>query len=134
MRRTFPPATRSSSRVLALAVVLGAPLALRAQTAEPRPGESVATSTLAPTGPHGVGRRLVAWTDSSRHDPVDTTRRREVVAWVWYPAAAPPAAAPAEPALPGEWGVLRREAMRAKLGERLAAGHDALRVHARTVA
>jgi predicted dienelactone hydrolase len=42
----------------------------------------------APTGPFAVGRRSMVWIDSSRADPLspDSTAKRALVAWVWYPA------------------------------------------------
>jgi hypothetical protein len=43
----------------------------------------------APTGPHPVGRRVVRWTDTSRAEVLSTSPadRREVIAWIWYPAS-----------------------------------------------
>jgi predicted dienelactone hydrolase len=51
-----------------------------------------------------VGRRAIAWRDESRPDPLapDPAARRELVAWVWYPAAATPGAARAT-YLPAAW-------------------------------
>lgn len=89
-----------------------------------------APRTPAPTGRHAVGRRLVAWVDSSRRDPADTARWRPVLAWVWYPAAR--RGDTAEVALPGPWGDRRAEANAAKIGPDAAAAMRALRVHART--
>jgi len=45
----------------------------------------------APTGQYAVGRQLFAWTDETRHEPTseDLALRRELVVYVWYPAAAP---------------------------------------------
>lgn len=42
----------------------------------------------APTGSYAVGRRLYAWTDSARLDPLapSVSTLREVVVWAWYPA------------------------------------------------
>src|SRR3954471_15876164 len=50
----------------------------------------------APTGPHPVRRRVVRWTDTSRTEILSTSPadRREVIAWIWYPAS-PPAGAKA---------------------------------------
>ena len=40
-----------------------------------------------PTGPFGVGRVTVHWTDRSRVEPLDPDRRpRELMVDVWYPA------------------------------------------------
>ena len=48
-----------------------------------------------PTGPFPVGRTIYHWVDASRTDTLapDPDRKRELIAWVWYPAAAKPAAA-----------------------------------------
>jgi dienelactone hydrolase len=57
------------------------------------PGTASAPEGLpAPTGRHGVGRLSLEWVDPSRaevysSDPQD---RRELVVWVWYPAAPDP--------------------------------------------
>ena len=57
----------------------------------------------APTGQHQVGRVQFDWVDTSRADPHDASRKRELVVWVWYPAAAAPDAVVGE-WMPGEWG------------------------------
>lgn len=56
---------------------------------------AVAAAMLpSPTGPHPVGRRVLRWIDQSRHEVLSrsTTDKREVIVWVWYPAAPQPAA------------------------------------------
>jgi pimeloyl-ACP methyl ester carboxylesterase len=85
-----------------------------------------------PSGPHGVGRHLFVWVDSSRRDPADTARARAVAAWVWYPAARPAGRTAAEVALPGPWGDLRAEANAAKIGPAAAEAMRVVRVHAAT--
>src|SRR6185436_3554716 len=57
----------------------------------------------APTGPFAVGRRSFAWRDTTRADPLapDSTAKRELFAWVWYPAAR--GAARVAPYLPPAW-------------------------------
>src|SRR5687768_4546687 len=77
---------------------------------------SISIAAPAPTGPYAVGRRMVAWVDSTRAEPVDSTRRRELVGWVWYPRASGGSEAPREAALPAESQELRIEALRTKLG------------------
>ena len=88
----------------------------------------------APSGPHAVGRRPLAWVDSGRRDPVDTTRARTITGWIWYPAARPGAraTAPVDPALPGRWGDLRAAASAAQIGSAAAEAMRTLRVHAVT--
>ena len=50
-----------------------------------------------PTGSYPVGRRVLRWTDASRPEVLSSasTDRREVVAWIWYPASP---SAPSRPA------------------------------------
>lgn len=85
----------------------------------------------APTGPYAVGRQSVVWTDSTRRDPTDTTRWREVSAWIWYPANVRKDAA-TQASLPGEWQTRRLEALKTKLGPEIANAMEAFGVHART--
>ena len=84
----------------------------------------------APTGPYAVGRMSMVWTDSSRRDPVDSTRARELPVWIWYPADPAPNAAP-QPVLPPEWQARRIETLTAKLGPAVARAAGSLKVHAR---
>jgi dienelactone hydrolase len=113
---------------IALAVTGG-----RGAANEPPPATSrTDTASLegpAPTGPHGVGRRLMTWVDSLRPEPTNATRRRELMVWVWYPSAEP-AAATREEALPGEWGTRRIAMLEKKFGAEVAAAMRTFRVHA----
>jgi pimeloyl-ACP methyl ester carboxylesterase len=86
-----------------------------------------------PTGPYAVGRRFEVWTDSARRDPVDSTRSREVLVWIWYPAEGSPNTED-QPVLPPEWRARRIAALAAKLGPDVARAAGSLRVHARTEA
>lgn len=103
--------------VLAGALVLGA-VAARAGVAALTVHEAGRVRTLpAPSGPYAVGRRFIAWRDEARADPLapDSAARRELVAWVWYPAVPLPHARPA-PYLPAEWvRALRRERRQQRL-------------------
>jgi hypothetical protein len=63
--------------------------------------ENAAGSTIpAPTGPYPVGRTNYHWRDTAHG--VATTESRELVAWIWYPAAPEPEAETA-PYLPAGW-------------------------------
>src|SRR5438270_11598505 len=44
----------------------------------------------APTGPFAIGRSIYDWTDDAHPDPLAPVaeRRRELLVWIWYPAAA----------------------------------------------
>jgi dienelactone hydrolase len=111
---------------------LAAPLALgvlaRDVVSRPLGAQPAALTAPAPSGPHAVGRRALAWIDSTRRDPTDTTRFRTTAAWLWYPAERT-AAAPT-PALSGAWAELRATANAAKIGAPAAAAMRTLRVHA----
>ena len=72
------------------------------------PAQSPAQATresplIALTGSYAVGRTRFDWIDSSRADSESPGGRRELVVWVWYPAAALLRAEPAE-WMPGKWG------------------------------
>jgi dienelactone hydrolase len=84
----------------------------------------------APTGAYAVGRMSMVWTDSSRRDPVDTTRPRELPVWIWYPADSAPNGE-RQPVLPPEWQARRIETLTAKLGPAVARAAGSLKVHAR---
>lgn len=84
----------------------------------------------APSGPHAVGRRFMIWTDSSRRDPVDSMRARELAVWIWYPASASPSE-PHGPVLDDAWRARRIETLTPKLGATVARAAGELRVHAR---
>ena len=83
----------------------------------------------APTGPYAVGRRDVVWTDSSRRDPTDTTRWRDVSISIWYPANLQQNAV-AEAPLPPEWESRRLDALGTRLGPDIAGAMKEFIVHA----
>ena len=56
-----------------------------------------------PGGPYAVGRTSVAWVDDARDDPfAPVAAKRELLAWIWYPAEPSGAAKPAE-YVPASW-------------------------------
>lgn len=52
-----------------------------------------------PTGPYAVGRAVVDWRDDATSDPLAPApgAARELLVWLWYPAAPPPAGASVGP-------------------------------------
>lgn len=124
---------------LLTAVIALSPSVLQAQPANPPatlPTSTVDARTIespAPTGAYTVGRLSMVWTDSSRRDPVDSTRLREIPVWIWYPAAPVPSAED-QPVLPPEWRARRIETLTAKLGPAVARAAGSLKVHARIAA
>jgi hypothetical protein len=51
-----------------------------------------------PTGHFAVGRTMYTWVNNAETDELAPSpgTKREVVAWIWYPSAAPQSTAPAE--------------------------------------
>jgi pimeloyl-ACP methyl ester carboxylesterase len=118
--------------LLASTIVLSSTI-LRAQ---PTATSAVDTRTIeapAPTGTYAVGRLSMVWTDSSRRDPVDSTRLREIPVWIWYPAAPAPDAEH-QSVLPPAWQARRIETLTPKLGPAVARAAGSLKVHARIAA
>lgn len=123
--------------LLIMTALSSAPLCAQPASAPASP----ATSTIdartieapLPSGTHAVGRLYMVWTDSSRRDPVDSTRPRELPVWIWYPAASSPDAE-RQPVLPPEWQARRIETLTPKLGPAVARAAGSLKVHARNAA
>jgi dienelactone hydrolase len=87
---------------IATAAVACAVGALRAQ----------AVSSPTPTGTYPIGRMRFDWVDESRVDTVEPSQgKREIMVWVWYPAA-PKTGAVAADWLPGTWGELHASELR----------------------
>ena len=63
-----------------------------------------------PTGPYPVGRVAFDWTDTARVETLakSSGARRELLAWVWYPATTAPDAKPAD-YLPENWRRVREQ-------------------------
>jgi predicted dienelactone hydrolase len=68
------------------------------------PASSEPEGLPAPTGRYGVGRVSLDWVDPSRAEIYSSNPedRRELLVWVWYPAAPAPGAERAA-YLPGQW-------------------------------
>ena len=56
------------------------------------------------SGPYAIGRTLFDWKDAQRYDPYSSKigKNRELMVWLWYPAAASPQSKPAE-YIPSAW-------------------------------
>ncbi|HEX7941121.1 MAG TPA: hypothetical protein VF488_04925, partial [Gemmatimonadaceae bacterium] len=120
-----------------LTALSSAPLGAQPASAPASPATAAVGARMveapAPSGPHAVGRLYMVWTDSSRRDPVDGTRLRELPVWIWYPAAPAPDAE-RQPVLPPAWQARRIETLTAKLGPAVARAAGSLKVHARIAA
>ena len=118
--------------LLASMIVLSSTI-LRAQPTATSAVDAPTIDAPAPTGAYAVARLSMVWTDSSRRDPVDSTRARELPVWIWYPAAPAPDAE-LQPVLPPAWQARRIETLTAKLGPAVARAAGSLKVHARIAA
>ena len=92
-----------------------------AAAAATSPSTAGADHLPAPTGRHPVGRVSYDWVDPTRAETysADPTARRELVVWIWYPAAHQPAGERA-PYLPQPW---------APVAQFLGLKTDGLRAH-----
>jgi dienelactone hydrolase len=84
-----------------------------------------AVTLPAPAGPYAIGRTTYDWVDAARPDPFAPGTSRELLVWVWYPAAPTPGAPPALYMSPA-WAKLRASGVGALLYQR----PDRVRVHA----
>src|SRR5262245_11246929 len=78
---------------------------VRQEAQEPQAALTELTGLPAPTGPHRVGRVSADWVDAGRAEVYssDPRDRRELVVWIWYPAAPGPDAGRADGW--GGWGI-----------------------------
>jgi dienelactone hydrolase len=63
------------------------------------------TELPTPSGPFAVGRAMYVWSDAAHSDPTapQAGSKRELVAWVWYPAAPSQSSQSVEDYFPGPW-------------------------------
>ena len=63
------------------------------------------TTLPTPTGPFAVSRTTSVWSDAAQTDPLapQPGTKRELFAWIWYPAAPPQPSQTAEDYLPVPW-------------------------------
>jgi predicted dienelactone hydrolase len=63
------------------------------------------TTLPTPTGPFAVGRSTYAWSDPAHPDPraPQPGTKRELLAWIWYPAAPPQSSQTFDEYLPAPW-------------------------------
>jgi alpha-beta hydrolase superfamily lysophospholipase len=91
------------------------------------------TTLPTPTGPFAVGRTRYAWSDASQADPLapQPGTKRELLAWVWYPAAPVQQARTVDDYLPAPW----RTAIESQSGVLLTQflTRDSSRVHAHSI-
>ena len=81
-----------------------------------------------PTGPFTVGRLTTAWVDENQVDTLAPSagQKRELVVWIWYPAAKPSVAIGGD-YLPAPWRVEVERALGVLLGQFLT--RDLSKVH-----
>jgi dienelactone hydrolase len=63
------------------------------------------TTLPSPTGPFAVGRTTYVWSDAAQAEPMapEQGTKRELVAWIWYPAATRPPSQTVDDYLPAPW-------------------------------
>jgi dienelactone hydrolase len=63
------------------------------------------TALPTPTGPFAVGRTTYAWSDAAQTDPLapQPGTKRELLAWIWYPAAPRQPSQAVDDYLPAPW-------------------------------
>src|SRR5437763_8346831 len=85
---------------LAILGVLGVGVLLGSLWLEHRTGITLPP----PTGPFAVGRAIYDWNDDAHSDPLAPVpgTKRELLVWIWYPAAAGPSAAVADDYVPAQ--------------------------------
>jgi predicted dienelactone hydrolase len=88
------------------------------------------TTLPAPTGHFAVGRTMFAWVNNAETDELAPSpgAKREVVAWMWYPAASSTSAVPAE-YLPGPWRTALAQGSGALMSQYLTRDLAQVRTH-----
>src|SRR6266478_5722799 len=63
------------------------------------------TTLLTPTGPFAIGRTTYVWSDPAHLDPMASQpgTKRELLAWIWYPAAPRQMSQTVDDYLPAPW-------------------------------
>ena len=121
----MPRSLRLALAALAVLFVLGA-IAVAAGYLAVADERSRLVSLPSPTGPYAVGRASFDWVDQSREEPLGKPGdKRELLAWVWYPAEDTPGATLA-PYLPTGLVSLREGSPWSLVYQRA----DTVRVHA----
>ncbi len=91
------------------------------------------TTLPAPTGPFAVGRTTYDWSDAAHADPMapQTDTKRELLAWIWYPAAPKQLSQTKDDYLPLPW----RTALQRQTGPVITqfATRDLSRVHVHSI-
>lgn len=95
------------------------------------------TTLPTPTGPFAVGRTTYVWSDAAHADPMapqpDTNRgtKRDLLAWIWYPAAPQRLSQTIDDYLPAPW----RMALQRQTGPVITqfVTRDLSRVHAHSI-
>ncbi|GAC1466242.1 MAG: alpha/beta hydrolase [Isosphaeraceae bacterium] len=106
------PLVRRMVQGLALLAILGV-LGLAVLLGLLRLDHNRKTTLPTPTGPFAVGRTTDTWSDASQEDPLAPQRgtKRELLAWIWYPAAPRQPLRTVDDYLPAPWrtAVARRQ-------------------------
>jgi predicted dienelactone hydrolase len=91
------------------------------------------TTLPTPTGPFAVGRTTYAWSDAAQVDPMapQPGTKRDLLAWIWYPAAPRQPSQTVDEYLPAPWRTALERQSGALLTQFLT--RDLSRVHAHSI-
>src|SRR5882762_1374929 len=90
------------------------------------------TTLPTPTGPFAVGRTQYVWSDTTHSDPLAPPEtNRELLAWIWYPAAPRQSSQMVDDYLPAPWRTAFEHQSGVLFGKFLT--RDLSRVHAHSI-
>ena len=91
------------------------------------------TTLPTPTGPFAVGRTTYVWSDAAHADPMapQPGSKRELLAWIWYPAASPRSSPSVDDYLPASWRIALERQVGVPFMQSLT--RDLSRVHAHSI-
>jgi predicted dienelactone hydrolase len=89
------------------------------------------TTLPTPTGPFAVGRTADAWSDAGHVDPLapESGTKRELLAWIWYPAAPPQPSQTVDDYLPAPWRTALQRQVGVLLSQFLTRDLSRVRTH-----
>src|ERR1700732_2653161 len=89
------------------------------------------TTLPTPSGPFAVGRTMYAWSDPGHQDPMapQPGTKRELLAWIWYPAAPRQPSQTVDDYLPAPWRTALERQMGVPLTQFLTRDLSRVRTH-----
>src|SRR5260221_12361241 len=89
------------------------------------------TTLPTPTGAFAVGRTTYVWSDATYTDPLapQPGTKRELLAWIWYPAAPPRPSQTVDDSLPASWRIALKPQLGVPFPQFLTRAWSRLRTH-----